>query len=325
MQQLPRKILAPHAAQNVFVARKLFLTRFERRQHRQNDWNVFRSRPLAAFLFAADNQWRDVAFGRDLQEANAARSTKLVCRAAEIITFAQTFGGHFTEPLHGIGKERHLVLAADGQRLAPRLNHAGFVVGGHHGDKSRPHVRQFDREPVQVDHPGVGDGNEFDALAEILLRRFHDAGMFNGGNPHLGLRVQHLRQVVHRHVVGLGRAARPDDFVRQTAEEARELFARVNHGLAGRRAELVRAGRIAGDVLGGIQPGLARLADDRRGGIMVEINHRADKIQLNAALASFLWAAVNASCWICAGVFHKPPVFVGESFSRVTNASKVMR
>ncbi len=107
--------------------------------------------------------------------------------------------------------------------------------------------------------------------------------------------IQHLRKVVHGHVVGLGRAARPDDFIRRTAKKRGELFARPDHGLAGRRPELMRAGRVAGDVLGGIQPVLARLAHDRRGGVVVEINHRADKIQLNAALASFLWAAVKAS------------------------------
>ena len=102
------------------------------------------------------------------------------------------------------------------------------------------------------------------------------------------LRVERLREMVQRHVVGLGRAAGPDDFGRVTAEERGELFARLGHGLAGRRAKLVRAGRIAGDLLGGVQPGLARLAHDRRGGVVVEINHRTDKIQLNAALASFL-------------------------------------
>jgi len=41
-------------------------------------------------------------------------------------------------------------------------------------------------------------------------------------------------------------------------------------------------------VLGGLEPGFARLADDRRGGVMVEINH-VNKIQLPGALASFLW------------------------------------
>ena len=35
------------------------------------------------------------------------------------------------------------------------------------------------------------------------------------------------------------------------AEKRGELFARLGHGPAGRRAELVHAGRVAADILGG--------------------------------------------------------------------------
>ena len=112
--------------------------------------------------------------------------------------------------------------------------------------------------------------------------------MFDGGNPNLGLRIERLREMVQRHVVGLRGAAGPDDFGRMATQEGGEFFARLGHGLVGRRAELMRAGRITGDVLGGVQPGLARLAHDRRGGVVVKINHRLDKIPLNATLASFL-------------------------------------
>ena len=222
------------------------------------------------------------------KKADAARPAEFVRRAAEKIAFTQSFRGHLAEPLHGIAEERHFVLLADGQHLAPRLNHAGFVVRRHHGHKSRPHIGHFDGQPVQINHPGVRDGNKFRPAVKIKLGRFHHAWMFDGGNPNLGLGIQRLREMVQRHVVGLSGAARPDDFGRVATQERGEFFARLGHGLVGRRAELVRAGRIAGDVLGGVQPGLARLAHDRRGGVMVKINHRPDKIQLNAALASFL-------------------------------------
>ena len=137
VQKLPLEILAPDAAQNVFAARNLFFARFQRRQHGDDDGDVFRSGAPAAFLFAAEEQRRDVARVRHFQKAHAARSAEFVRRAAEVIAFAQSFRRHFAEPLHGVGEERHFVLLADGQHLAPRLDDAGFVVRGHDGRRGR--------------------------------------------------------------------------------------------------------------------------------------------------------------------------------------------
>ena len=97
---------------------------------------------------------------------------------------------------------------------------------------TRPGTRvgQFGREPVQVHHAVAGDGNEPRALAEIMLRRFHDAGMFDGGNPDFAFGIQRVGKMVHHRVVRLGRAAGPDDVQRMTAEERGELFARIGHG-----------------------------------------------------------------------------------------------
>ena len=77
---------------------------------------------------------------------------------------------------------------------------------------------------------------------------------------------------------------------------------RVGHGPLRPRAELVHAGRVAPDFLGGFQPGFARLAHHRRGGAAIKANHWPDKVQWAANLASFLWAAVKASRRIWAGV-----------------------
>jgi len=110
--------------------------------------------------------------------------------------------------------------------------------------------------------------------------------MFDGGNPDFGFRVERPREMVHDGVVRLGRAAGPNDVGGMTAEEGGELFARLAQRGIGALADAMRAGRIAGNGFRRVEPGVARLADHRRGGVMVEINH-ANKIQSPDALASF--------------------------------------
>ena len=61
------------------------------------------------------------------------------------------------------------------------------------------------------------------------------------------LRVERPREMVHDHVVRLGRAAGPDDVRRLAAEKVRELFARFPERGVGAPADLMRAGRVAAD------------------------------------------------------------------------------
>ncbi len=103
--------------------------------------------------------------------------------------------------------------------------------------------------------------------------------MFDGGNPDLGLRIERLGEMMHHRVVRLRRAAGPDDVISVAAEKMRQLFARLAQGDACLRADLMRAGRIAGKILRRIQPGLTGFAHDGRGRVVIEINHRPDKIQ----------------------------------------------
>ncbi len=154
-----------------------------------------------------------------------------------------------------------------------------LVVRGHDAYKPGAYIGEFGRQPVQVNHAVVGDGYQSGAFAEIMLCGLVDAGMFDGGNPDLALRIERPPKMVHDHVVGLGRSARPDDVRRLAAEEMRELFARFLERGAGATPDLMRAGRVARIVLGGVQPGFARLAHHGGGGVMVEINHhRQDTI-----------------------------------------------
>ena len=215
---------------------------------------------------------------RNFQKAHAARPAEFVRRAADIITVAQSFHRHFADELHGVGEERNFVSLADRMDLAPRLDDAGLVVRGHDADEAGTFVRHFHRDPVHVHHAVVRDGNHFRAFAKIIFRRIVDARMFDGGNPDFVLRAERLGEMVHDHVVRLGRAAGPDDVVRMTAEKLRELLARIGERDARARAGLVHGRRIAADLLGDVQPGFACLAHHGRGGVVIEVNHRPDKI-----------------------------------------------
>ena len=58
-----------------------------------------------------------------------------------------------------------------------------------------------------------------------------------------------------------------------TADVVREFFARFGHGFVGGKTERVRAAGVAVNFFGGLQPGIAGLAHDWRGGVVVEIKH----------------------------------------------------
>jgi hypothetical protein len=117
--------------------------------------------------------------------------------------------------------------------------------------------------------------------------------------------------MVHDHVVRLGRAAGPDDVAGWQPRNAAS-FSRAS-AWPGSRACRPGAGLdgLPPIFQRGVEPGFARLAHHGRGGVVIEVNHRPDRIRLAAALASFLWAAVKASRRICAGDFQTPPTSFG--------------
>ena len=94
------------------------------------------------------------------QEADAARAAEFVRRAAQVIAFTQSFGGHLANPLHRVAEERDFVLPANRHHLAPRLDDAGLVVRRHDADEAGTRVGEFDGEPVQINHAVVRDGNQ---------------------------------------------------------------------------------------------------------------------------------------------------------------------
>ena len=57
------------------------------------------------------------------------------------------------------------------------------------------------------------------------------------------------------------------------AEKGREFLAGLGQRDGGLGAELVHGGWVAAELLSDLQPRFARLAHDRRGGVVIEVNH----------------------------------------------------
>ena len=100
-------------------------------------------------------------------------------------------------------------------------------------------------------------------------------GMFDGADPDFAFRVEGLREVVQGHVVGLGRAAGPDDVGGMATHVVREFFAGFDESFIGGQTEGVRAGGIAVNLLGSFEPSIAGLAHDGRGGVVIKVKHRS--------------------------------------------------
>src|SRR5207244_4444157 len=89
---------------------------------------------------------------------------------------------------------------------------------------------------------------------------------------------QHGGQMTKNHVVRLGGPARPHDVHRIAAEKTGELLARALQRGVRPRAEPMRAGGIADELLRRLEPGLFRLRQQRRGGVVIEVEHDAEKM-----------------------------------------------
>jgi hypothetical protein len=93
-------------------------------------------------------------------------------------------------PLHGVGEERHFVAWQMAKNFAPRLDDAGLVVRGHHGDEAGARVGQFGVSQSRSITPSCVTGMNLRACRNNASTNRHDARMFDGGNPDFGLGVQ---------------------------------------------------------------------------------------------------------------------------------------
>ena len=107
------------------------------------------------------------------------RSAELVRGAADVVAFAQTVGWQLADPLRRVAEKRHFPLPANRQRLAPGLQHAGFVVRGH--DRHQPGTRMSHlfAQPVQIHHSVARDGNQPMPVRKVMPGWRQEAGMFD--------------------------------------------------------------------------------------------------------------------------------------------------
>ncbi len=173
------------------------------------------------------------------------------------------------------------LLAAAGNFLN-RLNHAGFVIGQHHGDHGRRFEKRF-RKGVLIDDAIFIDPDSVDRAAPFPPRFgcIQDAGMLNRRHHKGAVCTAKSRllegESVDRDVVRFGSAAREDQAItirtiRNGAQDFADSLPRFFESSACPAARSVLAGRIRVSVLKARQQRVDDFRQDSRGRIVVEID-----------------------------------------------------
>ena len=133
---------------------------------------------------------------------------------ADKIAFAQSYRGQFAHPLRGVTKERYFMSQAKIVHLAPRLQHAGLVVGRHHRDQAGPFFGQPHAQGINIQLTASVHRQKTNAPAEVTLRSLDHARVFDGREPHLGIGRKFLRVMMQDKIVGFGGPGGPHDIQR---------------------------------------------------------------------------------------------------------------
>ena len=184
---------------------------------------------------------------------------------------------HLAGCLRSVHVEDDALLAAqcaDGRNV---LHHADLVVHEHHADQDgvgtdgrlqHVHVDQAVFLHIQIGH--------LEALA-LQLAHGVQHGLVLGldGDEVLALALVEVRSALDRQVVGLGRAAGPDDLARVGADQVGHLFAGLLDGRFGFPAPGMAArGRVAEVLTDPGDHGFGHARVHRRGGAVIEVNRK---------------------------------------------------
>lgn len=160
---------------------EVFIPCDEGSEHRGDGGIVFGAGTASFFLGAAGEKVGSFVFITENEKADAFGATEFMGAAGEVVAFAEVIGGKFSKPLGGVAVERDVLLATGGGHLAPGVQGAAFVAGGHRGDESPGLGGELLVEGGEVEG-AVGEcGDEVDGFGKMAVKGFADAGVLDAG------------------------------------------------------------------------------------------------------------------------------------------------
>ena len=190
----------------------------------------------------------------------------------EIVAFAKALSGLFSDPLRGITKKRHLVLAAESKSITPGLQYARLVICSHNSHRAWTRRSQVGFQPLQIDNARPLSRDEPVPVRKVVTCARQHTRMLRCRDPDLGSVAERLSEVMQHGVVRFRRSRSPHDLERTAAEEGREPFSGGIKRPLRARSDAVRARRIPNELLGRIQPSLPGNRKQRSRRVVVEIH-----------------------------------------------------
>ena len=240
--------------------------------HRDDPSYVLRAAAPTAFLPATVEQWGEIQPTADIERAHTFRPVELVRgKGEQVDRVAADIDGDFSHRLHRIGMNGQAEFVSDGDHLRKRLDHAGLVVGGHHGNIRR--TTASCAEGIGIE-PTVRTHHHLHDIPFSALHEPQHCAVLDGGDNRRPLPRQ-LVERMQRGVHALGAGAGENDLALLRADQCRDLAARLVDGLPRQLRRPVGAGGVR------VVPAKPRkhrfhhFGKHRRGRVGIEVNHGA--------------------------------------------------
>ena len=238
-----------------------------------NTGDVLGAGAPALFLPATVQQRREFHRLVHDQRAYAFRSVELVRRERhELHAARRKINLDLARRLHRVGVQHAAVCAHLRGQRGNILNHAGLVVGPHHGNQLRTLLQQ--RLCFRLDQPPLPVHRQHRQLPPTLLQHIggrRHRGMFGRADGDASRSVQR-GETLDGEIAGLGAATGEDHLLRLCVDQRGHLLARAVHRGARHASGAMHARRIAVMLREIGQHGLQHPRVQRRGRVMIEIN-----------------------------------------------------
>src|SRR5208282_3514810 len=207
---------------------------FARRAEADDSGDVQRARTHSALMAAAIDNRRQPdarAFGAYVQRADSLGSVNLVpAHRQQVDSVLVDVDWNLADRLDRVAVENDPLLFRELADFANRMNRADLVVRVHDRDQhglvgNRPADR------IRIDHSVLVDRQIGDRRLALALQRSaaieHSLVLGHAGDDVVALFLVELDDALDRQVVGLGRAAGENDFLRLGVDNRRDLIARL--------------------------------------------------------------------------------------------------